>query len=212
MRHELRSDLPPIPSRIAALPVSPKGYPTPWFVETMPDGTRDFRIMSAGRRVLAVRKKLCWVCGEPVGRHMTFVAGPMCGINRTTAEPPCHMGCAVWSAMACPFMVLPAAKYRLANLPEDARTNEGALTGNPGVAMLWTCQDYTTFRTPGGDWLITMGEPDHVHWFCEGRRATRDEVVASIDARIHFLEDVAREHGELDALACKVDDFKRFLP
>jgi hypothetical protein len=34
----------------------------------------------------------------------SFVVGPMCGINRNSAEPPSHKECAQWSARNCPFL------------------------------------------------------------------------------------------------------------
>ena len=101
---EYRQDLPqPIPDRILRLPVE-RGYPVPFFVDRV-DGHYDFRVADARKLKLCVMKKLCWICGEPLGRNLTFAIGPMCAINRISAEPPSHRECAEWSARACPFLI-----------------------------------------------------------------------------------------------------------
>src|SRR4249920_2430888 len=87
----------PMPSRIAALPHDDRGFPIPFFVITMPDGTRDFRIMDHVRRDKCIRSSLCWICGEKLGTYKAFVIGPMCTITRTSSEPPSHRECAEYS-------------------------------------------------------------------------------------------------------------------
>jgi len=212
-----RDGLPPRPPRMLKLPLNDKGYPVPWFVEWI-DGKPEFRVMSAAKRVRAVKQRLCWLCGEPLGRFVTFVAGPMCGVNRTSAEPPCHHDCATYAAIACPFMTLPKAQRREANLPEGGRTEMGAIPRNPGVAMLWTCEDtgmakgVQPFRTPDGGWLIRMGEPHKIEWYAEGRPATREEVEESVTSGLPLLQKVADDFGEGEELAAAVKRFQPLLP
>jgi len=43
----------------------------PWFVGVV-DGKRDFRVADQVKRVLAVKKRLCWICGDKLGRHLGF--------------------------------------------------------------------------------------------------------------------------------------------
>lgn len=91
----LRRGLPPLPDRIKALPIDARGYPIPWFVASV-DGK--------------------------LGRHLSFVIGPMSAINRNTSEPGCHRDCAQFAVRACPlFLVLPDAQYRTGNLPSHMR-------------------------------------------------------------------------------------------
>lgn len=200
-----RAGLPERPLRMRSLPLNDKGYPVPWFVEWI-DGKPEFRIMDGDKWARAVKHRLCWLCGEAMGRHMTFVAGPMCGVNRTSSEPPSHRDCAVYAATACPFLTLPKALRRDAGLPEGtktlgAKTTESnivggvAITRNPGVAMLWTTGDYKVYRVNNG-MLIQMGEPSSVKWFAEGRAATRDEVDESIRTGLPFLQEIADKQGE----------------
>ena len=89
----------PMPPAVAALPRNAQGYPIPWFVATLSDGSRDFRVASGERWHDAVRFNKCWVCGRTYGRFMSFLIGPMCAVNRITAEPPCHYDCAVYAAL-----------------------------------------------------------------------------------------------------------------
>lgn len=95
-----------LPERMADLPVDDRGYPVPWFV-AWHDGKPEFRAMDPAKFARAIKEKRCWVCGERLGVNLCFVAGPMCGINRTSSEPPSHLMCARWSAQNCPFLSNP---------------------------------------------------------------------------------------------------------
>ena len=205
-----------MPLRMRRLPIDERGYVVPWFV-AMVDGKPEFRAMDEEKLRRAVREKRCWVCGERLGRHLTFVAGCMCGINRTNAEPPAHYECAAWSARNCPFLSNPQAIRR-----EDEEFNNQALRDtapgfaiarNPGVTMLWTCREYEVFPDGRGGMLIGMGEPERVEWLREGRTATREEVEASIASGLANLEALARqEPGGTDALNRAIARFQRYLP
>src|SRR5437763_12378791 len=88
-RETLRAELTKLPDRIAALPVF-RGYPVPWFVAypNGPEGEPEFRTFDPKKWIAAVQEKRCWVCGQQLGAYLAFVLGPMCGITRTTSEPP----------------------------------------------------------------------------------------------------------------------------
>jgi len=201
-----RPGLPERPPRMRSLALNEKGYPVPWFVAWI-DGKPEFRAMDPDKWERAVKHKLCWLCGEKLGHFQTFVAGPMCGINRTSSEPPSHHDCAVYAARACPFMTLPKAVRRQAGLPEGVQlapgqktTNSGivggvSLTRNPGVTMLWTTTSYMVHKVENG-MLLEMGPPVEVEWYSEGRRATRAEVDESIRTGMPFLRDLAEAEGE----------------
>lgn len=184
---EHRHDLPPMPARIAALPVDERGYPIPYFAHRDEDGKPDHRVMEARKMAPALRASLCWICGQPLGAFKAFTIGPMCAITRTISEPPSHRECAEWSAKACPFLSRPKAKRREAGLP-DVRNNEGYIARNPGATCVWITKSFEPFRSPGGDLLFEIGNPVETSWFAEGRAATREEVEASIDSGIGLLE------------------------
>lgn len=204
----LRRELPPLPERMKGLPVDERGYPVPWFVAYV-NGKPDHRIADASKRGDAVRFKRCWVCGGPLGRYVTFVIGPMCGVNRVSSDPPSHEECAEWSAMGCPFLSRPNADRRDAGLPEG--TTEGAgvmLPRNPGVTLLWTSRDSSTFRDGRAGFLFDIGNPIAVRWLAMGRPATRAEVEASVDSGLPALRAMCDgqpgAHAELDACVARL--------
>jgi len=192
----LRPELEALPPRIRRLPVDDRGYPVPWFVAWL-RGKPEFRAMDPKKFVLAVRERRCWVCGQALGVYLVFVVGPMCGINRTTAEPPSHLECAQWSVRNCPFMSRPQMVRREDEL---TRSCEGNVAGemikrNPGVTLLWICNDYSVFGDRQGRPLLRMGDAVRVEWWREGRHATRAEVLESVDTGLPALRGMAEQEG-----------------
>jgi hypothetical protein len=189
----LRPDLPPLPARIRRLPVD-RGYPVPWFVAWV-DGKPEFRAADGRKADLAIRERRCWVCGEPLGKESVFLIGPMCTVNRISAEPPSHDECAAFSARACPFLSRPHMDRRENGLPEDYGNPGGVMIRrNPGVVCLWETLKFKLIREPRGV-LFRIGDPRSVRWFAEGRAATRVEVLASMESGLPALADLARQQG-----------------
>jgi hypothetical protein len=185
----------PLPDRLRRLPISDKGFPVPWFVQWI-DGKPDFRVMDADKWARAVRLDLCWLCGQTLGRFKCFVAGPMCAINRTSAEPPSHRDCAEYALRACPFLTKPKMRRNEQDLPADHVEPGGImLERNPGCSLLWITHDYRVFKTGGGP-LIKMGDPVELVAYAEGRRATQDELNASITSGLPLLAKEAAYDGE----------------
>ena len=211
-RVSYREGLPGRPARMMARPLNDKGYPVPWFVEWV-DGKPEFRLMDPAKWGRAIRHRLCWLCGEALGANMTFVSGPMCGVNRTSAEPPSHHDCATYAAKACPFLTLPKALRRDAGLPDEVRSVGGiGIARNPGVAMLWTTREFHVARVDNG-YIIKMGEPIRVEWYAQGRAATRAEVDESIRTGLPALQQIAdQQQGAPELLRQYVERFARYLP
>jgi hypothetical protein len=195
-----RPGLPEIPVRIARLPVDERGYPVPWFVEWI-DGKPDFRVSSAEKIIRAVKESRCWICGDILGVHKSFLIGPMCAINRVSAEPPAHTACATFSAKACPFLSRPHAKRREHGLPEDGQWSETGLKRNPGVTLVWTTGKFWPIRGAGKEILFRMGDPVGVAWYAEGRDATRAEVEASVESGYPSLLELAEKEGPVAVAA-----------
>lgn len=189
---------PEMPARIAKLrrdPARPQ-FPVPWFVAWV-DGKPEFRVIGPGRIEAAVREARCWICGRQIhDTRAAFVVGPMCAVNRTSAEPPSHRDCAIYAAQACPFLTRPHMRRREAGLPEEATNPAGiAITRNPGVALVWVTRlPARARRDADGGLLFDIGEPTEALWFAEGRSAMRAEVEASIESGLPIL----REYAELD--------------
>jgi hypothetical protein len=209
-------DFKSLPYTMKSLNRDPRGIPVPWFVDWI-DGKPEFRAMNPAKYRRAIKEKRCWVCGSKYFTRCAFVAGPMCGVNRTTSEPPCHIDCARWSAINCPFLSNPRAVRREDDLVNNALTREKApgfaITRNPGVTMVWITRSFEIWDDGKGKPLITMNDPETVEWYCEGRVATREEVDDSIAGGTPLLREVAkREAGGLEFLNQSIERFAKWLP
>lgn len=192
------SRFPDAPPNVQALPTDHRGFPVPWFVAWI-DGKADFRVIGPGRVEQAVKKELCWICGRPMGAMMrTFVIGPMCAVNRVSPEPPSHWQCAVFAATACPFLSQPKMRRNDKGLPEERQPPPGLMIErNPGVALVWGCSRFKRFHDDLGGLLFEVGPPRKVAWYAQGRAATRDECLHSIETGLPILEQAAAQDGPL---------------
>lgn len=221
----------PMPARVRRLDIDPeRGFPVPWFVAWMkdstrvdaPDGSPDFRCVDTPKIGLAINKKLCWVCGEKLGTHLAFAIGPMCAVTRVTSEPPAHLECAQYAVQACPFLNNPRMRRNEKDLPEERTEAAGfSIPRNPGVIAIWVTKSYRYFRPSAGapGILFRIGEPLALHWWTERRRATMDEILASINSGLPALRDIAVKQGGasmLKELEQQVSEaslvFARFAP
>lgn len=211
----MRPELDQPTERISKLPVTEKGYPVPWFVAKI-DGKYDFRIMDSAKLVKAVREHRCWTCGDVLGSNKTFVVGPMCGINRTSAEPPSHFECAQWSVRNCPFLSMPKMVRREDDLTEELKEGVAGIMipRNPGVTLLWTTKKYTIFKDEKGRPLFNIGHPEHVEWWSEKKYATREQVEKSVDSGLPSLVEMAKLDGEIALIALGVaqEQLRRIYP
>lgn len=185
------------PAALKGLPTDHRGYVVPFFVEWI-DGKPDFRVVDGRKLARCVHEKLCWLCGGPLAKTVAYVIGPMCAINRVSSEPPSHLACAEYACRVCPFLSMPNAKRREANMPTDGVWAPGlGLKRNPGVTLLWVTRDRLkpihVDGSVGGrrGTLFDVGEPTQVAWYAEGRTATRAEVLASIESGIPSLAELA---------------------
>lgn len=172
--------------------------PPPFFVAWV-DGKPDHRVIDAAKRKRCVAENLCWLCGGPLmQRHVAYVIGPMCAINRISSEPPMHFGCAEYACRVCPFLTKPKAHRREASYPADATPAVGEpISRNPGVILLWLTRSRLNPVPVAGGELFDVGEPAQVFWFAEGRAATRAEVTASIESGLPLLREPAEAEGPM---------------
>jgi hypothetical protein len=181
-----------IPSRMRKLKISDEGYPIPYFVPYV-NGKPDFRGMDGEKLSICIRHKRCWLCGEPLCQYMTFVIGPMCAVTHVSSEPPSHRGCAEYAATACPFLTQPRMRRNEKDLPEGEFVGM-AIKRNPGVTLLWTTMEYRVFRAKGGV-LFDVCNPTEVRFMAEGRKATRTEIMESINSGLPILIEMAEKEG-----------------
>lgn len=201
----LRPELTPLPDHMLGLPID-RGYPVPYFVEWVIDGRSappgdprsrpDFRIMSQRRLNRCVKDTLCWVCGSEIKTEASFVIGPMCVVNRTSAEPPSHHDCATWSAINCPFLSRPRARRRDHSELVTGEMPGVGLERNPGVTIVWVTSGFYAFRAPNnGGRLFHIGEPVSFTCWREGRPATGEEIKESIATGLPALMALAEDEG-----------------
>lgn len=210
-----RVDEATLPKSMKHLKRDHRGFPVPWFVKWI-NGKPEFRAADGEKFARAIRGKFCWVCGGKIHGNYAFVAGPMCGINRTSSEPPSHIDCARWSALNCPFLVNP----RMVRREDDTMNNQQlrdtsagfAIARNPGVAMVWICRGYEVFDDGRGRPLIQMGAPESVEWYRESRQATAAEIKEAVDSGLPALVAVARaDPGGFEYLMECVERFKPWM-
>ena len=209
------------PARVAHLPRDKHGRFVPWFVAWI-DGVPDFRIVAAGKVTEAVRFSKCFVCGQDLGRFVTFAVGPMSTINRSAPEPPTHKDCALYAAQSCPFLLRPGKGRRSGGLPAGLalETHGPGVTTphNPGVTALWTTRSYEPQPDGKGGLLFRMGDPEEVLWLAEGRPATRAEAGEALANERDTLEELIRagptsaQPADLAALASGYAAAERLLP
>ncbi len=165
--------------------------------------------MDPQKLVLAVQRKLCWVCGEPLGAYKTFVIGPMCIVNRTSVEPPSHLSCGEFSVKACPFLTRPGAERREM---EGAKDGAGVmLRRNPGVTALWTTKSYALFKPANGGVLFELGDPRSISFWREGRLASHEEIRESVTSGLPLLVGLCESDIDRSALQASYDRAQRYL-
>lgn len=167
----------------------------PWFVTVWREGRPEYRVTENWRVREAIRREVCWICGGALGRRLSFAIGPMCTVNRLSAEPPQHRDCAVWAAGVCPFMSDPGRMRRDKNLPDGAGAPGVMLTRNPGAVAVYTTRTAMPEPHPGG-YLFRLGEPTEVLWFTEGRAATREEAREAFGRALPALLEIAAQEGK----------------
>jgi hypothetical protein len=186
----------PMPKRIKNLPTDDKGRTIPYFVFSRDGAPVDFRVFDHQKLIDCWRFKLCWVCGGGMGAYRAFTVGPMCCINRISAEPPAHYECAEYSVQVCPFLTTPSMVRREADLPEDA-TPIGSLMlpHNPGTSAIWITKRCYRLADGQGGFVFRMGDPERVEWWHQGAHATCAQVLEAIAIGLPRLQERAAEDG-----------------
>ena len=99
-----------IPEFLLHLPTY-NGYPVPFMV-FWNGVTPDFRVTDMAKWTEVVGKRLCAICGKPLGYFCWFIGGPACREHRLFFDPPMHEACADFSAKSCPFLNGKREEYR----------------------------------------------------------------------------------------------------
>jgi hypothetical protein len=98
-----------LPARIQRLPKDRRGYPIPWNVLRGLDGEPFFVVNNDVKHFEALRRELCPICGETLGKWKWFVGGP-----RSAFDPhgwyldlPGHQECEEFALATCPYLSAP---------------------------------------------------------------------------------------------------------
>jgi hypothetical protein len=159
-----------IPSRLARRPLDPRGFVIPYSQFIDADGKPNFRIMDDGRVRECLRRRLCSLCGEPMGRHIFFIGGPLCVANGMFHDPAMHKECAEYALQACPHLARSKGRYGPVpdSIPGGARLIVGVMGSDQKAerfAIMHT-SDYSATRTADGMPLIIAKRPwlDVAYW------------------------------------------------
>lgn len=206
----------PVPKRLARRPLTDKGFPVPWFASFI-DGAWNLVAVDPRKIPYAIRKRICWICGEPLGQYLCFVIGPMCSINRISSEPPSHRDCAEYAVRACPFLSRPRMRRNDAAreaVGSGAHTVPGIMVEhNPGANLIWVTKSFRIVPDHKDGWLIEVGPPVETLWFAEGRKATRAEILAAFEKGLALQRPLAEsEPGGIEALEADLAEAMKLIP
>jgi hypothetical protein len=182
-----------VPERIARLPRDPRGYPIPWNV--LREGDTAFFTINDDRRAWeALRKGLCPICGERLGRYLWFVGGP-----RSAFDPggcyldlPGHRDCMEFALMTCPYLAMPKYLGRIdvvhpEKLPPQAKLllDETMIRDRPEIFVAVACTRIeANDRGPLQPYLKPVAPfLDWTYWR-HGRQITEEEAMPFLRAAL----------------------------
>jgi hypothetical protein len=58
------------------------------------------------------------LCGQLLGKHLFFIGGPLCVVNRLFLDPPMHKECAIFALQVCPHLASHKGRFSTRALPE----------------------------------------------------------------------------------------------
>ena len=98
-----------LPDRIARLPQDKRGLPIPWNVLIGEGGVPIFTVNDDRKHFEAMRKALCPICGDRLGRWKWFVGGPRSAFHEDGwyLDLPGHHECMQFALATCPYLASP---------------------------------------------------------------------------------------------------------
>lgn len=100
--------------------------PIPWTTPII-GGRPSFRAVEPGRHNMAVRFRLCGICGRHIAAPpYAFMVGPFCFFERSVFGAPNHPECARYATQLCPHL---ARRDHARHEPPDAAREAGLALG-----------------------------------------------------------------------------------
>ena len=95
-----------LPKLMEDLPRDNRGLPIPYVVLNDNNGCPHFKVNDTEKSLECIIKKLCNVCGKPLGNDMWMLGGPASAFHPEGVfnDPPVHKECGVYSLKACPYL------------------------------------------------------------------------------------------------------------
>jgi hypothetical protein len=90
--------------------------------------------------------------------------------------------------------------------PEEGHIAGIGIMDNPGLTVVWTTLSYKPWEPiKGKGVLFEIGDPEHIEYYTEGRKATQEEILTILAERIPKLYEQATKDGpeaiaELDGM------------
>jgi hypothetical protein len=96
----------PTPDSMAHLPIDKRGFPVPVIIKNDKDGIPNFKINDSKKVLDCITKKLCTVCGKPLGDDKWLVGGIISAFHPYGAynDAPMHKICVDYSMQMCPYL------------------------------------------------------------------------------------------------------------
>lgn len=161
----------PVPPRLSRRPKDERGYPIPALVFIDDAGKPDFRITDHAKWLRACAQRTCALCGEPMGRHLAFVGGPLSHRNRVFTDLPMHKDCAEYALQVCPFLAAPRFRYAeevALNSSATLVTSSHVSGDRPEFFVLGTTKDFVPMRLPDGTLVVQAAPWETVQWWKHG--------------------------------------------
>lgn len=172
----------PIPARLAERPRDARGYPIPAVVLMRDDGTPDFRVTDSRKWVSAYENRTCSLCGQPMGRHLAFIGGPLTFENRYFTDLPAHLDCAQYAIQVCPYIAVPNFKYA-ENIVFDehvsVKINPDVADTRPDRFFLGVTKSCLSYRTEDGSLIVRAAPWEQASWWKDGSCVAPLQVVRS---------------------------------
>lgn len=125
-------------------------YPIPWITYIDGQGKPDFRVHMEDRRQEVADKRLCQLCGQPMGEEVQFI-GFIHSLNGMRfGEPPSHEECLSWARENCPW--LSGRPYN--DRPGEPGTHFVTRPEQPREMVIYTCREFRAIPDPSGETRI----------------------------------------------------------
>lgn len=92
-----------VPDRVKGLPLF-RGMHVGVMFHVEQDGTPDFKVLDAARRLNCLAMQLCGICGRQLSLAKSFFLGTKSVVHGVSFDPGMHHECAQYSRAVCPYL------------------------------------------------------------------------------------------------------------